>query len=231
MASAELQRELRRRQTLQALGVVELVPRFVLPGAAPSPQAPVPPVAAAEPAGIARSPLSSAARALPEPDRQQPVLSSPAAKPAHSRAVVGKASRAAPLSLALCRAESWLVLEAGPAPDRPYQRLLANVLRSCGLAGATMEIEHFLWPPPGRLPPHLDATTAGGEVLCSRLQALHQRQPLERMLLLGRGLPSLSGVLEAVKPLAVPVGLWTALEQPEAKRQLWLALDRAGWLA
>src|SRR5690625_7912103 len=106
MASAELQRELRRRQTLQALGVVELVPRFVLPGAAPSPQAPVPPVAAAEPAGIARSPLSSAARALPEPDRQQPVLSSPAAKLAHSRAVVGKARRAAPLSLAVFGAES-----------------------------------------------------------------------------------------------------------------------------
>lgn len=136
-------------------------------------------------------------------------------------------------SLTLCRSEGWLVVDEGPAPTPDYLALLANLLYACGHR-ATVQGEDFHWPPPLNRPMQLDlSAAAASQVLVSRLQTLHQRQPMSRVLLLGPRPPQLLGVWsgeDGVQRLDLPVSLWRAMAQPVLKRELWLQLAGAGWL-
>lgn len=142
-------------------------------------------------------------------------------------------SAAVRFSLTLCRGGDWLVVDEGPAPTPDYLALLTNLLHACGRS-ATVQGEDFHWPPPLNRPMQLDlSAAAAGQVLVSRLQTLHQRQPLSRLLLLGQRpqqlLDGWSGE-EGVQRLDLPASLWRTMAEPAAKRELWLQLAAAGWL-
>lgn len=237
----EIAREAWRQQALRTLGVANLVPRFILPGAAPSPRGatlatvavvPNPSVSAGAREKPADAPVvvsrgASGQRAMSAVSQQDAVERKPSPVRAPSRTTV-------PMSLTLCRAEEWLMIEVGGAPSALYLRLLANVLHACGQAGRRIEPEHFQWPPVHRPPPQLDTSEeAGQQVLYSRLQVLHERQPLRRLLIFGRAASHLLAKdigIAGLQQLTVQAGLWSALQQPEVKQRLWRELADAGWL-
>lgn len=240
----EIAREAWRQHALRTLGVANLVPRFILPGAAPSPRGAI----LAAMAAVPNPPVGAGSREKPT---EAPVVESRGAPGQRAMSAMSAASQqgvvqrkpspvqmpsrtTVPMSLTLCRAEEWLMIEVGGTPSALYLRLLANVLHACGQVGRRIEPEHFQWPPVHRPPPQLDTSeVAGRQVLYSRLQVLHERQPLRRLLIFGRAASHLLGDdigIAGLQQLTVQAGLWPALQQPEVKQRLWRELADAGWL-
>lgn len=221
-----------RRQYLKALGIPCLVPRFVLPGAAPSRRCEVPAVETANRVSVVpASPVEPVA----SPSIERPRLDVPDIKPVQPPQVdktpPPPVAKSPAFSLTLCRSGSWLSVDEGGMPRRAYLRLVTNLLRACG-DQSEISGELFEWPPARH--PRLDTSlAAAGQVLGSRLQALHERQPLQRLLLLGRRPTELLQEQSALPDLMIfstDVSLWQALNDASAKRQLWLELAAARWL-
>lgn len=239
--------EIQRREYLQAMGIVQYVPRWILPGAktsvhlAPPVEQPLP---VAEPP--AEMPAPAAPRVLETVVTGLVDALAPARKPrlpAEEKPVESAAAAAAAaaphFALSIWRPSAALmVIDSRPSGQAlPTDALLHNMLRAKGIATAPAAADVLRWPPlAGQA---TDTWAAASEMTLAFLQARLELQPAAYLWLLGEC--AYRAVVAAGKPYGESLGqalnleslgtlalvlpsLSDMLRQPHLKAVTWSAI-------
>lgn len=182
--------EAQRREYLQAMGIAQYVPRWILPGAKPSPRIELPfeepTVAAAttdttkiapEPPRVLTTVVTGLVESL-SPTRKS--IASADEKPAQTEAEV-----VPNFALSIWRpSTALLVLDARPSGQAlPTQSLLRNILRAKGIETLSGAPDVLRWPPMAGQP--AGTWAAVHEMTLAFLQARLELQPASYLWLMG----------------------------------------------
>lgn len=241
--------ELRRREYLQAMGITQFVPRWILPGARQSaqlepPLEPPPPVTApAEEIAAPAAPraLETVVTGLVDtlvPARKgRPSTAGKPLAPAEEKSI--DAAAAPHFALSIWRpCAALMVIDTRPSGQAlPTDALLHNILRAKGLAAAPAAADVLRWPPlAGQA---TDTWAAAREMTLAFLQARLELQPAAYLWLLGES--AYRAVVAEVKPYSESLGqalnleslgtlalvlpsLSDMLRQPQLKAITWSAI-------
>ena len=253
-SSAEAQRQWYLRQ----LGVSSYYPRFVLPGAAPSPlrdvppaQVPATPMQERDPSAPgqqvpARPPdtkgsgkdILAGLRRAPPPDETAAAQTAPA----QPGVAVTERQGDAPAHIEtphfrvlLLRAERGLAvcnqvpLQGGEGLGKQEQRLLQNMLAWLGTPWLASPPRNFLWPPRGLEDSTADARDVAARSFFGFLEQAQQEQGFSRLLLMGNSALELLDTWQQSGDHALP---WQAFRTPSLGEMLAQPLlKREAWQA